>query len=92
MSDELERANRQAERWAERIRERRDELANAALVEAAWARRLVLTDERDRFYGDVLAGYRAAADRHLKLLREATGHVGFKGNPGGALVGRATRH
>lgn len=92
MSDELDRANRQAEHWAARVRERRDELANAALIEAAWARRLTLTDERDPMYAGVLAGFRMAADRHLALIREAKGHVGFTGNSGGALARGAARH
>ncbi len=61
-------ADRAAERWAERARAQGDELARAAIREAAWARRLTLTDERDYAYRDVLASYRAAADRHLELL------------------------
>lgn len=58
----------QAEGWLQRAYAAGDPLAQAAIREAAWARKLALTDEREPHYRQVLAGYREAADAHRQLL------------------------
>lgn len=66
--DSIALADRAAERWAERVRGADDPLQQAALQEAAWARKLTTTDESHPAYREILRLARLAADRHLALL------------------------
>lgn len=67
--DVIGQADRAAERWADRVRADQNPLAHAALQDAAWSRKLVATDESHPAYREILRQSRAAADRHLALLR-----------------------
>lgn len=64
----IDDADRIAERWRERAQASGDALALAALQDAAWSRRLTMTDESHPAYAQVRQAAQAAADRHLELL------------------------
>jgi hypothetical protein len=64
----LDDAERDAERWRERVQASGDALELAALQDAAWSRKLATMDDRHPAYAETLRQARLAADRHLELL------------------------
>lgn len=64
----LDDAERDAERWRERVQASGDPLQYAALQDAAWSRKLATTDDRHPAYAETLRQARLAADRHLERL------------------------